>query len=151
MKRFVQRLLFSLCLVILPGGIPMEAQPSGGTIRVEVLLVKAGNNGSGVDQALKGHAATLQRLFRFNSYTLAARRTVRLTVPGEGSASLPEGQSLSMRVAEAVDPSMKVEIEWRRGTQRLLQTRMDLGSGNPAVLGGPRDKDGTWLLILQRR
>ncbi|NDV63061.1 hypothetical protein G0Q06_11405 [Puniceicoccales bacterium CK1056] len=117
--------------------------------RVQVILVQAGNGEGGVDKALRQYAGNLERLFRFKSYKQSSRQTLRLSVPGEGSVSLAGGQKLTIRSGGGSGSGLKAEISWKRGSKSLLNTRINLRRGSPAVLGGPRSKDGTWLLILQ--
>jgi len=115
------------------------------TVRVEVLLVRATDGGSGIDAPLRPYAGTLKRLFRFDSYELVSSRSMSLNLPGEAGTSLAGGQSLTLRAG----PDLKADIDWMRGKQRLLHTRIQMRRGNPAILGGPRGREGTLLLILQ--
>ncbi len=147
------RRTLSRALILLPVLIavpnPLLAQE---TARVEVILVEANNSGKGVDNSLRPYAATLQRLFRFNSYKALSKRSIRAKVPGGGSTSLPGGGELSLTVSGSDGRGLVAEAEWRRGGKRLLHTRIQLRSGSPAVLGGPRTRDGsTQLLILTLR
>jgi hypothetical protein len=119
------------------------------TARIEVILVKAGNGEGGVDAALRPYAPTLQRLFRFQQYELVSRKPLRLDVPGEGAVSLSGGQALTVSAASGAGSGIKADLDWTRGSKRLLHTRIQLRTGSPAVLGGPRSDDGTWLLILE--
>jgi hypothetical protein len=134
-------------LAVAVAGPSLHAAPDSAT--VEVILVQASNGEGGVDSALRQYAGNLQRLFRFKSYSQSSRQALRLSVPGEGSVSLAGGQTLSIRSDDASGKGLKAEIDWKRGSQSLLHTRINLRPGNPAVLGGPKSKDGTWLLILQ--
>ncbi len=145
--RHTLRLLAVLMLLAGFGAAPVTAQES---VRIEVVLVLAGDGDSGIDPALRAHAPTLQRLFRFQSYRRAGGRTVEFALPGEARVALAEGQSLTLRSAEAEPgPGVRVDLEWDRGRTRLLHTRLQLRPGSPAVLGGPRGGEGTWLLLLQ--
>lgn len=124
------------------------AKAASGPARVDVILVQAGNGGEGVDRSLRPYARTLQRLFRFKSYQQAGRRTARVDVPGETTVPLAGGQTLSLRTMRGGESALRAEVNWLRGSKRLLHTRIHLKPGVPAVLGGPRSGDGTWLLIL---
>jgi len=124
---------------------PMLTDATAEAVRVEVLLVRAADNGNGIDAPLRPYAGNLKRLFRFNSYELVSRKFMSLELPGEARTALAAGQSLSV----SAGPNLKADIEWKRGKQRLLHTRIQMREGKPAVLGGPRDRDGTWLMILQ--
>ena len=140
-----------LAALIAVMGSAHQASAADANAQLDVYLVKAGDGSGGVDKSLRPFASTLQRLFRFQSYALEGKRTVRLTVPGESSVNLTQGQQLTVKASEVQGPGLKAEVEWKRGGKRLLHTRINLRPGNPAVLGGPRSEDGTWLLILQQR
>lgn len=126
-----------------------EAQAAEASARVQVILVQASDAEGGVDKALRSYAGNLNRLFRFKSYRQSSRQTLRLSLPGEGKVSLSGGQTLTVRSDEASRGGLKAQISWRKGSKSLLNTRINLRPGSPAVLGGPRSRDGTWLLILQ--
>ena len=144
------RTLLSLSFLILLAGLltPLRAEAADNA-RIDVILVKAGSGEGGVDRALRPYASTLQRLFRFQQYELVSRKPLRVNLPGDGSVALPGGQQLSLSATASPGPGIKADIDWIRGSKRLLHTRIQLRPGSPAVLGGPRSKNGTWLLILQ--
>lgn len=142
MKPLLLIILMALC-----SGLPAQAEE--GSARVQVILVQASNSDGGVDRSLREYAGNLERLFRFKSYRQSSRQTLRLNVPGEGSVSLAGGQTLTIRSDGGSRGGLKAEISWKRGSKSLLHTRINLRPGSPAVLGGPRSQDGTWLLILQ--
>ena len=121
--------------------------------RLEIILVEASNGEGGVDSSLRPYADTLQRLFRFKSYRQVNQRSMRLTVPGNSTVSLEGGQSLRLEAEGSGGPGLVAQLTWSRGSQRLLHTRLQLRSGSPAVLGGPRSGDagGSYLLILRLR
>lgn len=149
MKNPITKLhLIAVALLSLLSAAP-TVDAAGDNAQVEVILVQAGNGEGGVDAALRPYAANLQRLFRFKSYRQSSKQVLRLAVPGEGSVGLAGGQSLSIRSGGPSGKGLKAEIDWKRGSQSLLHTRINLRPGSPAVLGGPKSRDGTWLLILQ--
>lgn len=143
------KLSLRIWIIVLTGmclqGSGLAQLEAAETVRVEVLLVRAVDGENGIDAALRPYANNLKRLFRFNSYELVSRKSLRLDLPGEAGTVLAAGQSLTLRSGE----DLKADIEWKRGKQLLLHTRMQMRGGKPAVLGGPRGREGTWLLILQ--
>jgi hypothetical protein len=152
MKTHTQRsllFLFSVILLLLVAAPDMRAQPDRAV--VEVLLVKAGDGNGGVDRALRPYTGTLQRLFRFDSYRLIGRGTLTVAPGGEAQASFPGGQSLLLKAGRSGKRGLPAEIHWKRGGANLVHTRINLGSGSPAVLGGPQGEDGAWLMILRLR
>ncbi len=117
--------------------------------RVQVILVQADNSGQGVEGSLKPYAGNLQQLLNFNTYRQVARKGIQLDVPGEGSASLPGGQTLLVKAGSQDGPAIIAEVTWMRGNKRLVHTRIQLRKGTPAVIGGPRGGDGPLLVILE--
>ncbi|MFO7726334.1 MAG: hypothetical protein R6V45_12375 [Oceanipulchritudo sp.] len=150
MKRMHSHLLISLLVLLFVSG-PFAGVAHGqtGSSGLEVILVKAGNGKPGIDAALRPYAATLKRVFRFESYRMAGKKRLQVTSGGESVASLPGGQSLHVRSLESGSRGMKAEINWKRGGKNLLHTRINLRPESPAVLGGPKGPEGTWLLILR--
>jgi hypothetical protein len=138
--------LFTLFAAAFPG--PVCAAEKA---RVDVILVRAGSGEGGVDKALRPYASNLQRLFRFGSYQQVSRQSLTVGLPGSASVQLAQGQSLSLQASPGQGKALKAEINWQRGNQTLLHTRIQLSPGSPAILGGPRSRDATWLLILQLR
>lgn len=137
--------IFTAGFAVLP---PLHGESGAARASIEVILVKAGDGGGGVDRSLRPYASTLQRLFRFKSYEQAGRTTLQTSVPGESSRNLAGGQSITISASPS-SKGLKADIDWSRGSKRLLHTRIHLQPGRPAVLGGPRSNDGTWLLILR--
>lgn len=119
-------------------------------VQVEVILVRASEGEAAVDANLKPYAATLQRLFRFDRYQTLARQNVTLQGAQE-RVSLGSGQALRLQLDESSARRARVEVEWTRGSTRLLQTRIQLTDQLPAVLGGPRGEDGILLLLVVRK
>lgn len=148
MKLSSRYLPYLIVFVLVAGFLAPVGADAADNARIEVILVRAGNGEPGVDSGLRPYASTLQRLFRFQRYEMVSRKSMRLTLPGDGSVSLSGGQKLSVSAASA-GSGIKADIDWTRGSKRLLHTRIQLRPGSPAVLGGPRSKSGTWLLILQ--
>jgi hypothetical protein len=148
MKNSSRYLSFLIVLLLFAGLLTPVSAAAADNARVEVILVRAGNGEAGVDAALRPYASTLQRLFRFQRYEMVSRKSMRLSLPGDGSVSLSGGQELTVSAASS-GSGIKADIDWTRGSKRLLHTRIQLRPGSPAVLGGPRSESGTWLLILQ--
>ena len=141
--------LILIAIGVFTSGAVLSAADSAS---VEMILVEAGPGDGGVDKSLRQYAGTLERLFRFDSYRQVGRKQVRLNVPGSGSTSLPDGQTLKLEATEGNGRGLMADLNWSRGGKRLLHTRIKLQPGRPAVLGGPRTKSGgTHLLILTLR
>lgn len=117
--------------------------------RVEVILVEARNGSSETDPSLSRYGATLQRLFKFDSYRKVSSNRMNLMIPGKGSAKLGEkGGSLTIEADAIQENSIRADLNWKRGQKRLLHTKLQLRKGTPAVLGGPRSDSGSYLLLI---
>lgn len=145
MKR-ITHITVILLLALLP--IITQAAPSeSGKAQLQVILVDASNNGTGIDAGLKPYAGNFQRLFRFDSYKQVQRSSAKLSLPGESNVSLSNGTTLAISASNG-GPTLLADLEWKRGGSSLLRTRLKLKRGTPAVLGGPRSKNGNYLLII---
>lgn len=121
--------------------------------QVEVILVMASNSGQGVDAQLKPYAETLQRLFRFSTYEQKDRKVLSIDAPGGMTTNLFGGTQLQLDLEALTDGKLPVNLDWRRGEQKLLRTSLRLNPKTPAVVGGPQAEDntGTYLLIVKWR
>ncbi|GHB98847.1 hypothetical protein [Cerasicoccus arenae] len=118
--------------------------------KVEVILVMASNSNEGVDPQLKPYAETLQRLFRFSTYQQKDRKILSIEVPGGMTTNLFGGTSLQLGLQPIAGSKLPVNLDWRRGQQKLLTTLVRLNPGTPAVIGGPQaENTGTYLLIVR--
>jgi len=151
MKNSLRIISMILALTLMSGMLANDLGAAEDNARIEMILVQAGNGDGGVDSSLKPYAGTLQRLFRFKSYRQIKKQGMNLSIPGSTSASLGSGQTLKISADESGKNVLRADIEWKRGGKNLLHTRIQLRPGNPAVLGGPKSEDGTWLVILVLR
>ncbi len=142
------RLFILLAVVISFCSFTANPLQAAETARVQVILVEASNADGGVDGSLRRYASTLQRLFRFKSYKQVTSKSMKLTIPGEGSVGLSGGQSLALKSSGGDRGGVSAELTWSRGSKRLVHTRLQLRPGSPAVLGGPSSGSGSYLLIL---
>ena len=116
---------------------------------VEVILVEANNGGSGVDASLSAYTSTLKRLFKFDSYRKVSSNRVALDMPGEAVTTLGgQGGQLTMQAGVSEGNLIRTDLNWTRNGKKLLHTRLQLRKGTPALLGGPRSGDGSYLLLI---
>ena len=134
----------ALLNVLLPAN-----QASAQSAKMEIILVEASNSAKGVDKSLAPYASTLKRLFKFDTYRKASSSRINLDIPGSGSARLGgEGGSLKVSAESLKGNAIRAGLNWTRGNRQLLHTRLQLRKGTPAVLGGPRSGDGSYLLLI---
>ena len=91
----------------------------------------------------------LKRLFKFNSYRKVSNSRVELRVPGRANAHLGgQGGNLAITSDSIQGNAIRADLNWTRGSKKLLHTKLQLRKGTPAVLGGPRSADGSYLLLV---
>ncbi|MEY3001189.1 MAG: hypothetical protein RL648_1403 [Verrucomicrobiota bacterium] len=137
------------CLLGLFVALAVPAAEAAEPVALDVILVRASEGEPLVDAGLRPYAANLQRLFRFDRYEIMARKSV--TLKSEAQVALFSDQRVQLRLDEATASSARVELDWTRGSTRLLQTRVQLAGRLPAVLGGPRGDEGILLLLVVRK
>ncbi|WP_269540915.1 hypothetical protein [Cerasicoccus fimbriatus] len=148
MKTSLRSILLLLILAIAPGLAHAEE-----AVQMEVILVLASNTGQGVDPALQPYAANLERLFRFNTYQQRDKKTMTISVPGARNVNLYGGTDLQLGLQAVSDGKLPVNLDWRRGKEKLLRTMIRLNANTPTIIGGPQgpNNTGTYLLIIQSR
>ncbi len=115
---------------------------------IEVILVEASNSGSGVDGSLSRYTGTLKRLFKFDSYQQVSRKNLKIDLPGITQSQIGNGNHLKIEAGSSKNGTLSAGLNWTKNKKTLLRTRLNLNSGKPAVLGGPRSKNGSYLLLI---
>lgn len=140
------RVLFLFCLLPLLSNQTLEAQ-NASSAAIEVILVEASNSEAGTDASLKAHSGTLKRLFNFKSYKQVSRKTASVSLPGNQTISLGNGTQLKISASPG-GRQLSANLDWQQGKRSLVRTRLQLNKGKPAVLGGPRSKNGNYLILI---
>lgn len=125
-----------------------QAHAATESANIQIILVEASNGDAGVAPSLRAFGPTLQRLFRFNQYREVNRRNLRVAVPGSSTTALGTGQRIELTAAPLEGRALPLELNWTRGSTRLVHTRIQLNPEHPAVLGGPRSESGATLLLI---
>ncbi|MEM1221299.1 MAG: hypothetical protein AAGH40_00940 [Verrucomicrobiota bacterium] len=143
-------ILSLILLTILSGYLSAQPASKSGSASLEIILVEASNSGGGIDRSLQPYAGNLKRLFRFDSYREVQRSQTRLDLPGSTNLSLKNGTTLQIKGSND-GQTLQADLNWKRKGSSLLHTNLRLKKGTPAVLGGPRSKNGSYLLIITRK
>ena len=141
-------LAFGLLLPLLGGIAPAQ------NAQVNVLLVRADNAAGDSDGRLAKHLPTLKRLFRFHRYTQIGAGNAALPVPGKNKIQLVGGHVVEVSTLVGAPANMvRADIAWKKGGAQYIRTTMAIPKNKAGtVLGGPRDTDGsTLLLVLEAR
>lgn len=137
-----------ITLVLSPLATQTHAAEPASSAILEVRLIEASNLGTGIDKSLAPYADTLKRLFKFDSYRQLSRSQLKPSLPGSAESSLGNGTRLRIGADAANDKTLTADLNWTQGQRTLVHTRLQLSPGQPAVLGGPRSKDGSYLILV---
>jgi hypothetical protein len=132
------RILLSLAFLALLASFAHGADRAG----VEGILIAASNKPGQSDGRLAPYEPTLKRILRFQSYRFIGSDSGSVNVPGEGSLSVGQGQQLQITADRADGSGIHVGVRWNSGGRSLMNTRLVLRPGVPAVLGGPSTGNG---------
>ena len=114
---------------------------------VHAFLVIASKKPGDSDARLAPYEDNLRRILRFESFRLA----------GEGAADLAKSRRVRMDLSHGHTLDVTLEsiagrysIEWQAGGKSLMNTRLALRPGVPALLGGPatQQEGEVWAVIL---
>ena len=123
---------------------PSLAAAAGVTVQVRIIL--ASNDGSGVDPALGGLAAKLSR-FKFNSYKLLSVKSIAVEPPGGGSVPLPGGKTLQITKTKRAKKRVIMNVS----VADVVSTRVSLKKNGNVILGGIDHGGGELILAISAK
>lgn len=89
---------------------------------------------------------------RFNSYELVGRAQGAAASGKSASLNLGAGHNLNAAVQGIAGNKLSTKLRWNKGGKNYLNADAKLNvGGNPMVVGGPKDGDGTLLLLIQAK
>ena len=115
-------------------------------VTVEVKIILASNDESGVDPALGNLAGKLSR-FKFNSYKLLSVKSITVEPPGGGSVPLPGGKILQINETESVKKRVKMKVS----VAGVVSTRVSLKKKGTVMLGGINHSSGELILAISAK
>ena len=145
------RLIIRIPLLALLLFAPMAASlhaASNDQVSVRAILVSASKEPGKSDGRLSAYESTLRRILRFESFQQLGSGRGRAAVPGEGSVSVGQGQSLQFVTESSQDDRLRVKLTWKGGGRTFMRTGLVLRPGVPAVLGGPSQKNGNVYALI---
>lgn len=105
--------------------------------RIQGILITASNDQGATDRRLTAYEPTLKRILRFESYRFLGDDSASLGVPESGHLSLGYEHQVEIETEKADGNNIHVRVRWTQGGRTLMNTKLVLRSGIPAVLGGP--------------
>jgi hypothetical protein len=139
--------VFLLVIAVL---LPMIPAMSGATstVTIDVMTVLASNESDHIDPALAELARELQSVFRYSSYDLIGRNTMRIAMGKSQSASLPGGRQLTINPTRIRGNHLEMKLSIFKGKKSVFQTVIELRNNSSITVGGPRYKKGYLLFNL---
>lgn len=121
----------------------------GDDVSLRAMLIYASNEPAPLDQRLEKVEYKLRRILQFETYRFLGDASAILQLPGEVTMDLGQGHRLQI-TADKGKKGVGATVEWWSGEERLLTTRVTIQSGSPAILGGPKHKEGNLIVVLER-
>lgn len=141
-----------ILILFLTGTFPLQqlSAQAAQTAQLELILVEASNDGSGIGGSLKPYSDNLKRIFNFDSFRLVDRSTLRFDATGSRTAKL-NGQTVKVDFSGISSGKLEAKLDWSDGRRTMLRTGLKLKKSVPAVLGGPRTKSGdaTYIILVR--
>jgi len=121
------------------------------SVRLEATLILASSEEAPADPRLEKFESNLRRIFGFEHYRHYGEAASSTELPGELYLRLGHGYGLAVQVREGQRDKMVAHLRWLREKKQLLNTRVRLKKGVPAILGGPKHGEGTLIVVLIAR
>ena len=90
----------------------------------------------------------LREMFRFREYTWLDRYRAEVPVGTTQRWDVPGDRRLEVTPESVVGDAVRMRVTLTRGTKTEVTTNIQAGSGQPAVIGGPRHGDGVLIFII---
>jgi RNA polymerase sigma-70 factor (ECF subfamily) len=145
-------LVFALLLGLVP--LALEAQQS---VRVGCRVVLASDTPppTGTTQVPPPTEERVQRvlprlreMFKFKEYTWLDRQRAAVPIGDTQRWSIPGGRQIEVTPESVVGDAVRIRVKLLRGATTELATNMQVASGYPAVIGGPKHGDGVLIIIV---
>jgi hypothetical protein len=111
-------------------------------VAVQVLIAHAAQEGEGVDPRCEELRKQLGPM-RFKSLRVVQERRFRLRMGEHGGLALPSGTDLRIVPLSIIRKRLNLRLE----VPGVVNTRLQMTSGRPVIVGGPRHRGGH--LIVQ--
>jgi RNA polymerase sigma-70 factor, ECF subfamily len=145
-------LLFAILLGLMP--LALSAQQ---TVRFGCRVVLAGDApppaGTPVvppptEERLQRVLPRLREMFKFKDYTWLDRHRASVVVGDTQRWPIPGGRQIEITPESVVGDAVRMRVKLVRGGTTEIATNMQIASGYPAVIGGPKHGDGVLIIIV---
>src|SRR5437762_4280457 len=100
------------------------------------------------DERLEAFLPKLRQLLRYNSYTSLERYRSDVAVVTTQRWPVPGDRRLEVTPQSVKSGAVSFNVRLTRGNVTEVSTNIQAQSGNPAVIGGPKQGSGTLIIIL---
>ncbi|MBI1736208.1 MAG: sigma-70 family RNA polymerase sigma factor [Candidatus Rokubacteria bacterium] len=100
------------------------------------------------EQRIQRVLPRLREMFRFREYTWLDRYRAEVPVGTTQRWDVPGGRRLEVTPESVVGGAVRMRVTLMRGSKTEVTTNIQAGSGQPAVIGGPRHGDGVLIFII---
>jgi RNA polymerase sigma-70 factor, ECF subfamily len=136
---------------------PLHAQGPAGVVRFgsRVLVGTDGALPAGLtpvggegDERLTAFMPKLPELFRYKQYASLARYRAEVPVGTEQTWAIAGDRTLEVLPESVSGDTVRMRLKLRRGNVNEVVTNIQASRGSPAVIGGPKYKNGVLIIIV---
>jgi RNA polymerase sigma-70 factor (ECF subfamily) len=145
-------LLVSLLFAVIPGDASTERVVRFGA---RVVLATDGPPPTGLpsvapptEQRLQRVLPKIRSIFGYREYTWLERYRAEVPIGSTQRWAVAGGRQLEVTPQAVIDHAVRMRVRLSRGDLNEVTTDIQAGSGQPAVIGGPRYSDGVLIIIV---
>jgi hypothetical protein len=128
----------------------VQARPSAdapaGRVKVDVMVVYANNSGQ-VDPRLRGLKEQLA-MMNFTGYQVLSTHTAALGTGQDQAFAIEGGRKMEITVVSFTETSVRVRIELFKGSEKTIDTTVNIRNGRTFLMGGPKYQGGSLIFPL---
>jgi len=117
---------------------------SSDTIKIDVTVIKASNQGDQIDSSLSKIKSQLKRL-NYTNYSLISQNSKTGTPRGELIFKLPDGDTMRVVLIDVEDGSIKLLVSIEKAG---LKTNFKIVNNGTVIVGGNAYQDGYMVIAI---
>lgn len=120
--------------------------PAAGRVKVAMMVVYANNSGQ-VDPRLRGLQQQLE-MMKFTGYQVLSTHSASLGATQDQSFPIEGGRRMEVTVVSFTETQARVRIELFKGTEKTIDTTVNIRNGRTLVTGGPKYQAGSLIFPI---
>jgi hypothetical protein len=120
--------------------------PAAGRVKVSMMVVYANNSGQ-VDPRLRGLQQQLE-MMKFTGYQVLSTHSATLGTSQDQSFPIEGGRRMEVTVVSFSETQARVRIELFKGTEKTIDTTVNIRNGRTLVTGGPKYQAGSLIFPI---